>query len=85
MLIFLKAWALSAWSKVSYYVAIAAAVVAFLFFVWLQGSQSAKRAYREKRERARQKAIKTQREIADEVRNRSDADLDRRLDKWMRD
>ena len=74
-----------AWSRVSGWAALAAAIVAALGVAWLRGRSAGKVAWEAKRQAVREKALRTSGEVRHEVQTDSDAALDRRLDRWMRD
>ena len=74
-----------AWSRLSGWVALLAALIAALGIAWLRGRAAGSAAWQEKRQANRDKAIRKSGEIRHDVQNDSDAGLDRRLDRWMRD
>ena len=73
------------WSRLSGWAALTAALIAALGIAWLRGRAAGQSAWREKRQANRDKAIRKSGEIRHDVQNDSDAGLDRRLDRWMRD
>ena len=75
----------AAWSRVSGWAALAAAILAALGVAWLRGRSAGKAAWEAKRQAVRDKALRTSGEVRHEVQTDSDAALDRRLDRWMRD
>ena len=75
----------AAWSRLSGWAALAAAIVAGLGIAWLQGRSAGKAAWEAKRQAVREKALRTSGEVRHDVQTDSDVALDRRLDRWMRD
>jgi hypothetical protein len=75
----------AAWSRLSGWAALAAALLAALGIAWLKGRAAGKLAWETKRRAARDRAIRQSEEIRHDVQNSSDPALDRRLDRWMRD
>ena len=75
----------AAWSRVSGWAALAAAILAALGVAWLRGRSAGKAAWEAKRQAVRDKALRTSGEVRHEIQTDSDAALDRRLDRWMRD
>ena len=75
----------AAWSRLSGWAALAAALIAALGIAWLKGRVAGKAAWEAKRQAARDRAIRQSGEIRHDVQNSSDLDLDRRLGRWMRD
>ena len=75
----------AAWSRVSGWAALAAAIVATLGIAWLRGHSAGKAAWEAKRQAVREKALQTSGEVRHDVQTDSDVALDRRLDRWMRD
>jgi hypothetical protein len=73
------------WSRVSGWAALAAGVLTALGIAWLKGRAAGKAAWQAKRQAARDRAMRQSGEIRHDVQNSSDPDLDRRLDRWMRD
>jgi hypothetical protein len=61
------------------------AMFAALGIAWLKGRAAGKAAWQVKRQAAKVKALTTSSEIRHDVQDDSDAALDRRLDRWMRD
>ena len=72
-------------SRLSGWAALALALIAALGIAWLRGRAAGQAAWQEKRVANREKAIRKSGEIRHDVQNDSDASLDRRLDRWMRD
>jgi hypothetical protein len=72
-------------SPLGRWLSLAGAVVATLGVAWLKGRVAGKAAWEQKRRAARDQAMKKSSEIRHDVQNDSDAALDRRLDRWMRD
>jgi hypothetical protein len=75
----------AAWSRLSGWAALLAALIAALGIAWLKGRAAGKAAWESKRQAARDRAIRQSGEIRHDVQNSSDSVLDRRLDRWMRD
>ena len=73
------------WSRVAGTVAIAGAVAVAVGVVWLRMKEAARAEYERRRAADREKAAKTAQEVSDDVANSSNADVDQRLDRWMRD
>jgi hypothetical protein len=79
---------LADWSRLSGWVALAAAVLAAfaaLGIAWLRGGAAGMAAWEAKRQTARGKAIRRSGEIRHDIQNSSDSALDHRLDRWMHD
>ncbi len=74
-----------AWSRLSGWAALAAAIIAALGIAWLKGRAAGKAAWETKLRAARDSAIRQSGEIRHDVQNSSDPALDRRLGRWMRD
>jgi hypothetical protein len=72
-------------SPLGRWLSLAGAVFATLGVAWLKGRAAGKAAWEEKRRAARDEAMQQSSEIRDDVQNDSDAALDRRLERWMRD
>ncbi|WP_373504676.1 hypothetical protein [Aestuariivirga sp.] len=72
-------------SPLGRWLSLAGTFVATLTVVWLKGRAAGKAAWEEKRHAAREKAMKQSKEIRHDVQTDSDAALDCRLDRWMRD
>jgi hypothetical protein len=72
-------------SPLGRWLSLAGAFVATLAVVWLKGRAAGKAAWEEKRRATREKAMQQSTEIRHDVQTDSDAALDRRLDRWMRD
>ena len=75
----------AAWSRLSGWAALLAALIAALGIAWLRGRAAGKAAWEKKRQAARDRAIRQSGEIRHDVQNSSDHALDRRLGRWMRD
>ena len=75
----------AAWSRLSGWAALLAALIAALGIAWLKGRAAGKAAWEAKRQAARDRAFRQSGEIRHDVQNSSDPDLDRRLSRWMRD
>jgi hypothetical protein len=75
----------AAWSRLSGWAALLAALITALGIAWLRGRAAGKAAWEAKRQAARDRAIRQSGEIRHDVQNSSDPDLDRRLGRWMRD
>lgn len=73
------------WTRLTGWAALAAAFAAALGLAWLRGRAAGTAAWQQKRQAAREQALRTSGEILHDVQNDSDAGLDRRLDRWMRD
>ncbi len=72
-------------SPLGRWLSLAGAVVTALGVAWLKGRAASKAEWEEKRRAAREKAIQQSMEIRHDVQNESDAALDCRFDRWMRD
>lgn len=72
------------WSKISGWLAGAGGVLAIGFGVWLKGRQSGKAALQAEQDQRRAEARHARKEIDDEVDGLGHADLDGRLDRWLR-
>lgn len=72
-------------SPLGRWLSLAGTFVATLTVVWLKGRAAGKAAWEEKRRATREKAMQQSTEIRHDVQTDSDAALDRRLDRWMRD
>lgn len=75
----------AAWSRLSGWAVLAAALIAALGIAWVRGRAAGKAAFEAKRQAAREKALRQSGEIRQDVQNTSDPVLDHRLDRWMRD
>jgi hypothetical protein len=75
----------AAWSRLSGWAALAAAVLAAVGIAWLRGRAAGKAAWEVKRQAARERAIRQSGEIRHDIQNSSDPAIDRRLGRWMRD
>jgi len=81
LLAFLK----SLWDRFAFYISMAAAAVIALLIAFGKGRSAGKRVYREKHEKAERKAAERAMRIKDNVRQASDKEVSRRLDRWYRD
>jgi hypothetical protein len=72
-------------SPLGRWLSVASALLAALGIAWLKGRAAGKAVWRAKRQAARAKALTTSSEIRHDVQTDSNAALDRRLDRWMRD
>lgn len=75
----------AAWSRLSGWAALLAAIIAALGIAWLKGRAAGKAAWAAKRQAARNRAMRQSGEIRHDVQNSSDLALYRRLGRWMRD
>ena len=75
----------AAWSRLSGWAGLVAALVAALGIAWLRGRAAGKAAWEAKRQAVRDRAVRQSGEIRHDVQNSSNPALDRRLDRWMRD
>ncbi len=75
----------SLWSRISGWVVLVGALVAALGIAWLRGRAAGKASWEARRAQVRDKAQRQSGEIRHDVQTDSDAALDRRLDRWMRD
>ena len=73
------------WSRISGWAVLAGALVAALGIAWLRGRAAGKASWEAKRAQVRDKVHRQSGDIRHDVQNDSDAALDRRLDRWMRD
>jgi len=76
------AWILSPLGR---WLSLLGAVFAAIGIAWLRGRTAGKAVWAAKRDAARTKALQQSQEIRHDVQTDSDAALDRRLDRWMRD
>jgi hypothetical protein len=76
------AWILS---PIGRWLSLIGAVFAVLGVAWLRGRAAGRAAWAAKRDAARAKVLQHSQEIRHDVQTDSDAALDRRLDRWMRD
>jgi hypothetical protein len=74
---------LSGW--VSNTAALSAALAAALGIAWLRGRAAGTAAWQKKRQAVHERALRKSGEIRHDMQNDSDAGLDHRLDRWMRD
>lgn len=72
-------------SPIGRWLSFVGAVFAALGIAWLEGRAGGKAAWQAKRQAAKTKALTTSSEIRHDVQTDSDAALDRRPDRWMRD
>lgn len=75
----------AAWSRLSGWAALAAAIVTALGIAWLRGRAAGKASWEARRQQVREKAQRQSGDIRHDVQTGSDAALDRLLDRWMRD
>lgn len=73
------------WNKLQGWLIAAGAVVTLLVGVYLKGRSDAKDKNKTKTLEDRIKSVEKAREVESEVRKMSPADIDNRLDKFMRD
>ncbi len=73
------------WTRISGWVVLAGALVAALGIAWLRGRAAGKASWEARRQQVRDKAHRQSGDIRHDVQTGSDAALDRRLDRWMRD
>ena len=73
------------WSRASFYLSLAGAIVIALGIAFIKGRADGKATYVRQREKARQAASRKAEQVRDEVQNAPDARVDSRLDGWMRD
>ena len=73
------------WTRISGWAVLAGALVAALGIAWLRGRAAGKASWEARRAQVRDKAQRQSGEIRHDVQTDSDAALDRRLDRWMRD
>jgi hypothetical protein len=78
----LLAWIHSPFGR---WLSVVGALFAAVGIAWLKGRAAGKAAWQAKRQAAKAKALTTSKEIRHNVQTDSDAALDRRLDRWMRD
>lgn len=71
--------------KVALWGAIAFAIGAALWVAFRRGRLEAEAEFMIRRADARVRSLQTAKEVSDEVQNADRADLERRLDRWMRD
>ena len=71
--------------KVALWIAIAGAIGAALLFALRRGRLEAEAEFMIRRADARIRSLQTAKEVSNEVQNADRADLERRLDRWMRD
>ncbi len=67
------------------YLSLAGAVLLSLGMAFIMGRSAGKEAYAKQREKARQAASTKAENIRHEIGKAPGADVDRRLDRWMRD
>lgn len=73
------------WARVSFWFALAGIGIAALWVVWRDGKAAGSAAYATRRADAKVRSLQASKETRHDVQNARDADLDRRLDRWMRD
>lgn len=78
-------WLSTIWSRFQGWLIAAAAGVALLVGAYLKGRGDAKAINKTKTLEDRIKSVEKAKEVENEVRKMSPADIDRRLDKYMRD
>ena len=76
------AWILS---PIGRWLSLVGAVFAALGIAWLRGRAAGKAAWEARRQAEKSKALNNSLVIRHDVQKDSDAGLDRRLDRWMRD
>ena len=85
MVTFLLSLLSGLWTRISGWAVLAGALVAALGIAWLRGRAAGKASWEAKRQQVREKAQRQSGDIRHDVQTDSDAALDRRLDRWMRD
>ena len=85
MVAFLLSLLSGLWTRISGWAVLAGALVAALGIAWLRGRAAGKASWEAKRSQVREKAQRQSGDIRHDVQTDSDAALDRRLDRWMRD
>lgn len=73
------------WARASFWLALSGIALAALWIVWRDGKAAGTAAYATRRADAKVRSMQASKEIRHEVQNTGDADLDRKLDRWMRD
>lgn len=73
------------WGKLTGWAAAIGAVIAVLAAAYFKGRREGSQSAKQKQAEADAKAAKTARKVEDDVRKSSDADINDRLSKWMRD
>lgn len=71
--------------RVALWLSLGLALIAALAITWRRGRAAGKAAYATRRAEVRIRALTTSRDIRHDVETSDPADLDRRLDRWMRD
>lgn len=71
--------------QVALWLSLGLALVVALAITWRRGRAAGKAAYATRRAEARIRALTTSRDTRHDVETSDPADLDRRLDRWMRD
>lgn len=71
--------------RVALWGAIAVAVGAMIWIAFRRGRLEAETEFLIRRADARMRSLQTAKEVSHEVQNADRADLERRLDRWMRD
>ena len=85
MVTFLLSLLSGLWTRISGWAVLAGALVAAIGIAWLRGRAAGKASWEAKRAQVRDKAQRQSGDIRHDVQTGSDAALDRRLDRWMRD
>ena len=85
MVAFLLSLLSGLWTRISGWAVLAGALVAALGIAWLRGRAAGKASWEVRRAQVRDKVQRQSGEIRHDVQTDSDAALDRRLDRWMRD
>ena len=78
-------WLIWFWGKFQKYIILTGAAVAFVATVWFKGYSASQERFRKRQEKALESQRKSKEKIREKVRNSSDAELDRRMERWMRD
>lgn len=73
------------WGKLTGWAAAIGAVIAVLAAAYFKGRREGSQNAKQKQAEADAKAVKTARKVEDDVRKSSDADIDDKLSRWMRD
>lgn len=71
--------------KAAFWVAISVAIGAALWVAFRRGRLEAEAEFMIRRADARIRSLQTAKEVSNEVQNADRVDLERRLDRWMRD
>lgn len=75
---------LGIWNRLPLWLRVLLVAVFVSPFVYLAGRQQGRRNEQDRRDQANARAVQTRKEVDDEVRKDSDSDVDRKLDRWMR-